>query len=235
MKLNIPHITSSVDLEKILNKIDTSVPPRTDGRTTEHTEVWVMHRYLEALAHNNLLNFPFTVEHRDKPDFILKESLTTIGIEVTEAISKQFAAYCALAEREYPESCIDLGLFRWGKPDLTIQEMRSHLEKNKLVSSGWAGDRPEQEWALYINNIIRKKLQKLAHHEFIKYHKNYLLIYDNLPLPNVHAQNAAEYLIPEISDIWEQQPAFDAIIVERGPVLVNITKEGSNNIVCATQ
>ena len=70
MKLNIPHTKSATDLDKLLNQISTSVPPRTDGRTTEHTEVWVMHRYLEVLAHNNLLNFPFSVEHSDKPDFI---------------------------------------------------------------------------------------------------------------------------------------------------------------------
>ena len=233
MKLNIPHTKSATDLDKLLNQISTSVPPRTDGRTTEHTEVWVMHRYLEVLAHNNLLNFPFSVEHSDKPDFILKESFSTVGIEVTEAVSKQFAAYCALAEREYPKSSIDLGLFRWGKKDLTIPEMRALLAKNKSVSSG--GDNPEHEWALYLNGIIRKKLRKFAHPEFVKYDINYLLIYDNLPLSNVHVKKAAEYLIPEITDIWDLTPTFDAVIIERGPVIVKITKEGSDIIVCATQ
>ena len=232
MELNLSQTECATDLSTLLNQVDTYVPRRTEGRKTVHTEKWTMHRYLETLVKNNMLNFPVSVEHSDKPDFVLKEINTTIGIEVTEAISKQFAAYCALREREYPNSIIDLGLFRWDAPDRTVTEMRELLEKNKITSSGWTGDSPEREWALYINDIVRVKLKKLAHIEFIKYHHNYLLIYDNLPLPNVHAKQATEYLIKEINDTWSLSPSFESLFIERGPVLVKITKDGSNNYVC---
>ena len=232
MELNIPQTECATDLQALLNQVDTYVPGRTEGRTTAHTEKYTMHRYLETLVKNNMLTFPVSVEHSDKPDFVFKEKNTTIGIEVTEAVSKQFAAYCALREREFPKSILDLGLFYWGAPERTVSEMRELLEKNKITSSGWAGDSPEREWALYINSIVRVKLKKLAHIEFIKYHQNYLLIYDNLPLPNVHAKKATEYLVKQLQDTWSLLPSFDSIFVERGPVLVEITKNGSHNYVC---
>lgn len=235
MELNIPHTENATDLQALLNQVDTYVPGRTEGRTTTHTEKYTMHRYLETLINNDILNFPISVLHSDKPDFIFKVSETTIGIEVTEAVSQQFAAYSALRDREFPNSVIDLGLFRWGAPERSLEEMRELLKENKLTSHGWAGDAPEREWALYIDSIIRVKLKKLAHIDFIKFHQNYLLIYDNLPLPNVHAKEASNYLISQIQNIWDLSPSFNTIFVERGPVLVKITKEGSHNYVCGEE
>ncbi len=231
VELNIPHTECATDLQTLLNQVDTYVPGRIEGRTTSHTEKYTMHLYLETLVKNGMLNFPISVMHSDKPDFIFKEQETTIGIEVTEAVSQKFAAYSALRDREFPESVIDLGLFHWDAPERTLEEMRELLRTNTLTSRGWDGDAPEREWAFYINSIIRGKLRKLAHIDFIKYHQNYLLIYDNLPLPNVHATDAAKYLIEQIQDIWSLSPAFDSIFVERGPVIVKITKYGSQNYV----
>lgn len=231
MELNIPHTESATDLKSLLDQVDTYVPGRTDGRTTAHTEKYTMHRYLETLVKNNILNFPISVLHSDRPDFIFKEKETTIGIEVTEAISQQFAEYCALREREYPNAIIDLGLFHWGAPNRTIDEMRQLLQQNKLTSDGWRGDAPEREWALYIDSIVRTKLKKLAHIDFIKYHQNFLLIYDNLPLPNIHAKEAANYLIDHLKDIWSITPSFNSIFVERGPVIIKITGDGVHNYV----
>ena len=232
MQLNIPKTESATDLQSLLNQVDTYVPSRTDGRTTVHTEKYTMHRYLETLVKNDILNFPISVLHSDRPDFIFKENTTTIGIEVTEAISQQYAEYCALRDREFPKSVIDLGLFHRGAPKRSMEEMRELLRKNKLVSHGWAGDAPEHEWALFMESVVRSKLKKLAHIDFLKFSQNYLLIYDNLPLPNVHAKKASSFLIPKLNDVWSITPSFDAVFIERGPVLVKITRDGSHNYVC---
>jgi hypothetical protein len=66
--------------------MDISVPARTEGRTTRHTETWTIARLLATLA----------AYHRDKPDIALTSGGLEIGIEITEAISTQYAAYQAL-------------------------------------------------------------------------------------------------------------------------------------------
>jgi hypothetical protein len=98
-----------------------------------------------------------------------------IGVEITEAISQQYAAYCALAEREFPDVFLDPGHFRWGASDLTVEQMRELLRQSQLTSDGWEGDRPEQEWAEFILSAVHSKLQKIANPEFTKFDQNWLV------------------------------------------------------------
>lgn len=230
MSLNVVSAGTSHDLLATLRATDISVPLRTDGRKTDHTETWVAARLLSTLTAATHISFPVAIVHREKPDFLCHFGASEIGIEVTEAVSKSYAAYCALAEREFPGVFLDPGHFRWGEPDMPVGQMRKLLRENRLTSEGWAGDRPEQEWALFIQSAIAVKAAKLARPDFDKFEQNWLAIYDNLPLPHVYLAKAVEFLMPLLHEGWTRQPRFDAIFIEHGPVIVRVTQTGSKHL-----
>lgn len=231
MPLNIPSATSPNDLFTKLAGIDISVPGRIDGRNTEHTETWTIARLLSTLAESGNLDFPVSLTHRDRPDFLVKSGSAEVGVEVTEAISKQYAAYCALAEREFPDVFLEPSYFCWDAPSLTTEQMRELLRQSQMTADGWVGERPEQEWALFIQSVVDNKIAKLRHTDFAKYSENWLAIYDNLPLPNIHLTKAIGFLSPLLQERWPRKPCFDVIFVEHGPVIARITLHGTNCMV----
>ena len=231
MPIDIQAVSGSEELCAALQRVDISVPARTEGRATHHTETWTICRLLSTLANAKGLSYPLSVNHRDKPDFLINTGNIRIGVEITEAISAQYAAYCALAEREFPDVFLEPAHFRWGAPNLTVEEMRQMLRQSQLTSDGWAGDRPEQEWALFIQSVVDTKLAKLAQLDFAKFDRNWLSIYDNLPLPNVHLGKAIAFLRPLVQDRWSRTPSFDTLFVEHGPVIANFTASGSEHLV----
>jgi hypothetical protein len=219
------------DLERKLRGVDLEVPNRTEGRETKHTERYTMARLVATLARGDDLAFPLCVRHRDRPDFAIESGRLTIGVEVTEAISENFAAYCALAEHEFPDAILDIGLFRWGAPKLSREQMRAKLRDNKITSDGWSGDSPEREWALWVQRAVDRKLKKIASPGFQVFDRNWLAAYDNLPLPYLHLEQAVASLRPLLADRWSRVPSFDIVFVERGPVIVRITKMASQHLV----
>jgi hypothetical protein len=177
------------------------------------------------------LSFPLTLERSDRPDCLLTIGSKKIGIEITEAVSQQYAAYCALAEREFPEVLLQPDHFRWGMPKMSLEEMRELLRQSQSTSKPWLGDRPEQEWALFIQSVVDTKLAKLAHPEFATFEENWLAIYDNLPLPNVHLAKGIEYLMPLLKDRWARAPGFSTIFIEHGPVIARLTPNGPEHLI----
>lgn len=230
MAVDIPTTPNTARLFALMREIDLSVPGRTEGRATHHTETWSICHLVSTLAAAGLLIFPVAVTHRDRPDFLINDDGISIGVEITEAISQQYAAYCALAEREFPGALLELAHFRWDSPNRTVEEMRTLLRQTQPTSDGWAGDQPEREWALFMRSAIDNKLGKLAHPDFSKFERNWLSIYDNLPMPNIHLGNAIGFLRPLLQDRWARSPGFDAVFIERGPVIAHITSTGSNHL-----
>jgi hypothetical protein len=183
------------------------------------------------LAAAESFTFPVSVTHRDRPDFLIQDASTKIGVEVTEAIPEQYAAYCALAEREFPGVLRELAHFRWGSPERTVEQMRALLRQDQLSSAGWEGDDPEREWALFIRSAVDTKLTKLARADFMKFDQNWLSIYDNLPMPNINLAEAIGLLLPLLEDRWSGRSSFDTLFVEHGPVIARITTKGSDHLV----
>ncbi|MDZ4251879.1 MAG: hypothetical protein U1A72_04825 [Sulfuritalea sp.] len=87
------------------------------------TETWVIARLLATLAHDARLTFPVSVTHRDRPDSFVQLENKTIGLEITEAISQQYASYCALADREFPDVLIEPAHFRWDASSMSVNQM----------------------------------------------------------------------------------------------------------------
>lgn len=231
MPIDIPPVAGADGLFAVLKRVDISVPGRIDGRHTHHTETWAISRLLSTLAKADRLEFPVSVTRRDRPDCLISSGMRKIGVEITEAISPQYAAYSALADREFPDVFLEPGHFRWGAPDLSVAKMRQLLQQSQLSSEPWAGDRPEHEWSLFIQSVVDTKLQKLVRPGFQVYDQNWLSIYDNLPLPHIHLGKAITYLRPLLEDRWSRLPGFDKLFIEHGPVIAEITSEGSEHLI----
>ena len=231
MPLNFRSIQNYNELLLELKQVDISVPGRINGRKTDHTETYTICRLLATLAETDCLTYPLSVSHQDRPDILIQLENSMIGVEITEAISQQYAEYCALAEREFPDVFLEPAHFRWGSPKLTVKQMRKLLRQSQLNSGGWEGNRPEQEWAEFILSAIQMKLQKLAHPDFTKFEKNWLSIYDNLPLPHINLEKALTFLRPLIQNCWYCSPGFDKFFIEHGPVIAQITERSSEHLV----
>jgi hypothetical protein len=199
------------DLLKALSAIDISVPRRTKGRTTEHTERYSICHLLSTLAETDYLSYPLYLTKRERPDFMLNCNEQTIGIEVTEATSCDYSSYQALIEHKNPGHFIEPAIFRHGKK-LSNDRKKELLNAEKLISCGWAGDGAEREWSLFIKDAIEKKTTKLQENSFSKFDKNWLLIYDNCPASFLQK----EMLVPYIEKLLPISDGlcFDRIFIE---------------------
>jgi len=225
MNAKIDDIQCCEQLHQALARIDISVPGRIDGRTTEHTEIWTICRLLSTLGSASELNYPISLVHRDRPDFLLRQRKVNCGIEVTEAISTDFAAFCAFADREYPDANYDISNFRWGSRKLSVDEMRGLLTGRDRGSDGWSGDVPEMEWARYVESIVSAKIRKFSDSNFEKFDRNWLAIYDNLPLAYLNLESAISHLSPYLENYWSQGLVFDQLLIEHGPVIAKLTRD----------
>ncbi|MVF23703.1 hypothetical protein EVC37_19110 [Methylocaldum sp. BRCS4] len=134
-----------------------------------------------------------------------------------------------MAERENPEAVIDMSLFKWGSPKKTTEELRAIINSSKLTGDGWSGQSAEVEWAQHINDAVSTKLGKLNNSGYEELPEYWLYIYDNLPLPNVHATRATEILLSEYSDTWIGSREFARIFIERGPIIIDISNGSATN------
>ena len=228
-KFNIEEVPDKESLLKVLSGTSIDVPGRSKGRQTEHTEKWSVCYLLSTLASKNILIFPLSLEHIDKPDFILKMNGNLSGIEVTESIPPDYAKCCAMAERENPEAVIDMSLFKWDSTPKTTEQLRNIINSLKLTGEPWSGQSVELEWAHYINDAISVKLQKLNNTGYSEVPEYWVSIYDNLPLPNVHAGNATEILLETFSAQWKGDRSFSKIFIERGPIIIEIEDNIATN------
>lgn len=231
MPIMVDQANSAHELAASLKQIDTTVPRRIDGRNrpTRTTEVWTVCHLLIALAESKLLTYPVSVRHRERPDFQLHDGNVTIGVEVTEATTEQFAAYCSAVEKA-GSGFLEASHFRVGAPELSPEQFDNLLQETDLTSDGWSGDSPEHEWAQGIQSSVEKKLRTINHPEFQKFEKNWLAIYDNLPLPSIDVGKAVSYLRPRLNATWLCSPCFDVVFVETGSIIVRLTAASAEQL-----
>jgi hypothetical protein len=189
------------DLLAALESTDISVPARTEGRETHHTERYVVCRLLSTLANQGMIQYPLSIIHRDRPDFALQMGPTQIGLEVTEAIPTKFANDAAVSARKSPGRCLH------------------------SPGGGWIGNAAEGCWAKYMVYVVESKLVKLANKEFQKFQRNWLMIYDNLPIPSIVLAEAEQNLQLSLAPLWQSVPAFDTIFIEREQKIVQINSQ----------
>jgi len=195
--------TTRVQLDTSLAAIDTTVPLRTEGRTTQHTERYAVVRLLTVVLRGEF-KYPVALVHRDRPDFLLSLGDTDIGIEHTEAVLENEAHSSALRESGFGAEVQFLSRALPGEPKRSRKELIEELELNK-AGNGWGGDSVEREWAAAMLHAAQRKIEALNSPGFDRFEQNWLLIYDNCPLPALHEDEAA----PILHQSFQRYSAFE--------------------------
>lgn len=223
IRFNIKKVSDEKNLLAILKSTSMDVPIRTGGRKTEHVEKWSICHLLATLVPTKALVYPLSLQHIDKPDFILEMNKNQYGIEITESIPPDYAKCCAMAEKINPDAVIDMSLFKWDSPKKSTKEIIEIISRSELSGEGWTGDSAEVEWANYIQGAISTKLDKLNNAGYKELPEYWLSIYDNLPLPKVNATKATDILISEFSKEWKGNRVFTHVFIEMGQIMIDIS------------
>lgn len=210
------------DLFEKLSIVDISVPLRSEGRKSKHCERWSICLWLSTIPN---LEFPLTLVHQDKPDFYLKTGTNEYGIECTEAIPEDYAQAIAISEKNSNKTSPEMSLFTWDQKK-TFKEIYEITKRTKLSGPGWEGDYPEHEWACCMLEITMAKNVLIQKPEFKKFSNNFLLIYDNLPLPAIDYSKASTCLMSKLDNYWNGKLVFDTIFVQTDKLLMKFTCSG---------
>lgn len=198
------------ELRAKLATLNIAVPPRSEGDRREQVERYCVAHLLATLSATRL-DFPLTLTHRDRPDFLLEMPGFEIGIEHTEAVPTNAAAAQAMRERGVGPEVYFPGRATPGEPKKASAEIRREIEAD-LSGKGWEGDAPEREWAEAMAYYVKEKLPKAQAEGFARYATNWLIVYDNWPVPAVDYGKASAYLAPLLDDM-DAFVVFDAIFV----------------------
>jgi len=176
-----------------LKSQDVAVPARTQGRTPQHCERRAAFRLLATLATADRFAYPLTLIHRDRPDFLLQFADRDVGLEFTEALSREEAEIDALAEHMDTSVVLFSDLFTKKDdeeakgtaetPRRTAAQRRQIIQNPPQGGPGWGDDRGVPQWAEWIMGFVGKKTSDLMKPKFDKYSVNWLLVHDNLPVP----------------------------------------------------
>jgi len=216
---------SKDDILLYLGKQDVSVPARTGGRTPQHCERRTAFRLIATWAAENLLEYPLQITHQDKPDFLLCYQGHQIGVEVTEAVSEEWAATDALAEQMDKVVPLLQDQFKRGTPKRTAAQRRELLE-NQSHGPGWGDFGMDREWAASMMDCIFRKTRSLSRSGFTKCEKNLLLIYDNLPAFRLPRPQPIDYLIEELKPYFAEQLRYDGILIDSVGELLEFYPDG---------
>lgn len=215
------------DLLRQLKSIDIKAPKITQGRTHLHREKFVMAHFLATIAKSRLLHYPLTVEHSDKPDFILHFNSEAIGVECVEAVPEEWYEIEATRERKYSKS-ITFGQYYDPHKKLYTAQEKDYIASGACAATPWMGHSAEIEWADAIAHFIHQKTKKLRAGNYSEMSKVWLLIQDEWRVP-VHGkddlESAIEFCLPLIPECLIE-PCFNKIFICSCNHLVSIDKKG---------
>jgi hypothetical protein len=102
------------------------------------------------------------------------------------------------------------------------------MARGKVRSDGWAGDSPEREWATAMLHTFTRKIEVAGKPGFQLFDRNWVLIYDNWPLPSVEDPKAAAYLTQQLGTA--SLSPFDAFFVETEKQIWCFTADGNGSL-----
>lgn len=209
-----------IEFDNNIKKIDISVPLRSKGRKTQHTERYSLVSFLQNFIDDKYFNFPLKITHQDKPDFLIETSMNNIGIEFTESIPEQLARAQTILEEHFPDGHLEPSFFKWDTPERTKSEILEILKKSqvRLIGQGYTGNQIEEEWLKGIVDCIINKTVKLNKNGFKKFDNNWLLIYDNQTKAFLDKEYVSNKINLLLSDYWKdnQDIKFEKIFIESG-------------------
>lgn len=149
--------------------------------------------------------------------------MQSVGIEITEAVKEDLARTEVLPKAD-PSSVIDISLFKWRDRRKKLDELRQIARETKLTGPGWIGDEPEQEFADAMSDKVEDKTMKFNEDTFSRFDEDWLVIYENLALPDINESIAASYLCLSLANYWESN-TFQRVFVESGNFIIELTRE----------
>jgi hypothetical protein len=214
--------TAPASLARALAAVNTDVPLRSEGRTTQQTERYACVHLLATLPPTSWA-YPLALAHGDRPDFVLRDAQRCIGIEHAEVVPQIEAHSSVLRERGLGPEVYFI------QPALPTERRKraSRLRCEILADAAggaWIGDSAERQWAEAMAFFIRKKAAAAQRPGFQRFEFNWLLLYDNWPLPVIKAALAAQKLI-EIPDLEKGFVVFDRILILDEQILWEFARE----------
>ena len=185
------------DLNRKLSNLDSSVPGRTQGRTSDHRERNSLIIYLTELSQKNLLKYPLRIVKRESPDFfVVCSDGTTTSLEETEAGTEDYQRAMTKLEKCPQGTILETDLFKLEKAPLPKGDYKKALRRpeEKLIGNGWEGDSMEREWCELILDAINKKTKSLNQPNFKSANRYELLIYDNSHVSGLNITKALPLL-----------------------------------------
>jgi hypothetical protein len=204
------HADTPEQLRAGLAELDIDVPERSAGRRNHHAERYCIAHLLATLS-TSRLSFPLALAHDDKPDFVLSMPKGSIGIEHTEAVPENVARAQFLREKGSGPDVYFTPHAIPNEPRKTAAELRQEIEADE-PGDGWVGDSAEREWATAMAHCVKEKLLKVTAPGFVRHPENWLLVYDNWPLPHINFTKAAAFLYPLLREL-NAFAVFDSIFV----------------------
>ncbi len=211
------------DLLNKLLTININIPPRGLGRHKKLIEIYSLVKMLRTLP-EGYFKFPFQVKMRERPDFSIKLDAEFIGLEHTEAISKNLAKEIYLRSRGLGSEYYYIKRADLDEPSKSSRQITKEIEMDNNIIDGtaWAGNSVERGWALAMARFISIKILKTKKfHEIFDNH--WLLIYDNWPAPALRHKEGADLLKCELSytQSWDN---FERIFILDERYLIELRK-----------
>ncbi|MFO1369455.1 MAG: hypothetical protein U1F46_10710 [Marinagarivorans sp.] len=209
MYTTIINANGKQELLLLLDSLCPEVPPRTMGRTSNHTEMYAIVGLLKYLCERNEFKYPICLSKGQRPDFKVEHPDISIGIEHTEAVCPNAAQLDSLRVRGLIP---DIYFARKSIPGEKKKSAKKLIEeiKNNHLNPPWMGSEPEENWAAAMAYHIHKKDK---HYQDITWPTNekWLLIYDNWRAP---ALDVAQALV-ELEKLTQTNPAtfFEHIFI----------------------
>lgn len=217
--------SNASELHAALAVIDTDVPLRSERRTKQHTERYACVHLLATLPAATW-TFPLRVIHGDRPDFVVQQASHWIGIEHVEAVSENEAHASFLREKGLGPDVYFIQPAVPGERRKRAARLRVEIETDE-AGEPWVGDGAEQQWADVMAYFIRGKVQTSQIPGFERFPENWLLIYDNWPLPVIKPDRAAEKLLAHAA-LAEGLNVFGRILILDDATLWDFGPHGLN-------
>ena len=212
-------------LRRAIQSLVIQVPPRGQGRTTDHCEQWQIQRLLETLFRAGELDAPVTLMKRESPDFLLKTQKLAVGIEATQAINDDYVRALMHPNAQRQGSVVDPSLYKWGTAGRSRQQIADEAGRTELTGYGWVGDSVEHEFAVMVAEIVSEKSEKLRD-GYERFDCDSLLIYQDQTLPFLNMEGARSFAEPKVAPFLGPS-GFRKVYVDDGLVILELTATSS--------
>ena len=208
-----------------VHRLATRVPPRDQGRTSDHCEQWQILHLMQALRCAGELRPPVRLSKRESPDFLLQTDAGAIGIETTEAVNPDYVRAQMHPASQAHGSVIDPSLYKWGVTGRSSRRIRHEVQRTRLTGLGWAGDSVETEFAQSVIDIVQRKHAKLRT-KYARFDLDQLLVYHSQPSPCIDMDKAIARTAVRLAEYWSAD-GFDAVYVHKYDRMLEFTKDAS--------